>query len=627
MPRTDVPAPGQGKRSRRKAWRDNLNADQSIAIYGLAAAETPETIPVEDLEAASQALPYWDDAPQPHSHSHSPGSQQHVYTEEEIQELVEKAYHEGWQLGVEEGYKLGKDKRYKEYKVKEEEKEIKKTKNEATTACQDISCTPASSKMNASTTSGSPILEIAEIDEQAVPGGTTHSEFATTATTSTEPLSAASRSSTLSISTISSSPSTQNIEIEHSAAYNTPTPPNNMQDAYFDTENPRNSVSVPYVVYNDPQNASSSNKSNPEICHSQVDSTPPIFKTVAKRDLRTLPAVSRSTTSSTPTISSSPKGQNVENAILGNSAIYNTIFSSNTTRNTCLDTGNPLYNVSDSYVAHFDSQNTSTSDLSDRDKICPLTIQIPEIPEPTPSDLQNNVSIPLLVDVDTQEASHVSGTSKITKENQPATYMPHQLPPLPSMHILDATPYKRACESSETSNTLTEVHGDPTSPENLTARSYTQSPHSNNYSKVPTPGTPSLHGRTPQRSSMSLLDIPSITIHAQTVIINNYATANSTTTSKKMRIYIGSQFHQLHHSGTCQSCVLVTTVHFQACNDVLADVKACQHKVATGTIFNSKIQVELFVPPVFIINKSTFILYPFYHSISFLINFYHSYYC
>ena len=106
MPRKDVPLPGQGKRGRRKAWRDN--ADQAIAIYSLTAEEMPEIIATE--EVMSQALPYWDDeAPQPQSQS-----PRQAYTEEEAQELVEKAYQDGWQQGMEEGYKLGKDKGYKE---------------------------------------------------------------------------------------------------------------------------------------------------------------------------------------------------------------------------------------------------------------------------------------------------------------------------------------------------------------------------------------------------------------------------------------------------------------------------------------------------------------------------------
>ena len=97
MPRTDVPPLGQGKRSKRKAWRDNT--DQAIAIYGLTAAITPETTVVEDVEAMSHMLPYWDDTPQQQSQSQP---QHHkTYTEEEAQELVEKAYHKGWQQGIE----------------------------------------------------------------------------------------------------------------------------------------------------------------------------------------------------------------------------------------------------------------------------------------------------------------------------------------------------------------------------------------------------------------------------------------------------------------------------------------------------------------------------------------------
>ena len=98
----------------------------TFAIYSLAVEETPEIIGTGDLEAMSQPLPYWDDAPQPQSQSPQP---QQYYTEEEAQELIEKAYQEGWQLGMEEGYKLGKDKGYKEYKVQIEEKEAEKTKN------------------------------------------------------------------------------------------------------------------------------------------------------------------------------------------------------------------------------------------------------------------------------------------------------------------------------------------------------------------------------------------------------------------------------------------------------------------------------------------------------------------
>jgi flagellar biosynthesis/type III secretory pathway protein FliH len=81
------------------------------------------------FETLSQELPYWDDTPQPQSQSQS---RSHFYTEEEAQELVEKAYQEGWQEGLEEGYKLGKDKGYKEHKVlQEEEEEAKKASNQA----------------------------------------------------------------------------------------------------------------------------------------------------------------------------------------------------------------------------------------------------------------------------------------------------------------------------------------------------------------------------------------------------------------------------------------------------------------------------------------------------------------
>ena len=57
MPRTDVPPPGQGKRSKRKAWHDN--ADQSIAIYSLSAEEMPEIKAIEESETLSQARVLW----------------------------------------------------------------------------------------------------------------------------------------------------------------------------------------------------------------------------------------------------------------------------------------------------------------------------------------------------------------------------------------------------------------------------------------------------------------------------------------------------------------------------------------------------------------------------------------
>ena len=158
MPRMDVPPPGQGKRSQRKAWRDNAN--QAIAIYSLTAAETPEEKAIEeDLEAMSQALPYWDEEQQPHSQSQS---HSHSYTVEEAQELVERAYQEGWQQGLEEGYKLGKDKGYKEQKAQEleEEEEARKAKNEANVAVttyQDTRNTPSIVTMVNADENGAPL--------------------------------------------------------------------------------------------------------------------------------------------------------------------------------------------------------------------------------------------------------------------------------------------------------------------------------------------------------------------------------------------------------------------------------------------------------------------------------------
>jgi len=196
MPRTDVPPPGQGKRSQRKAWREK--ADQAIALYSLSAEETPEIIATE--EAMSQALPYWDDdilQPQPQSPKQWHPSR--TYTEEEAQELIDMAYQEGWQQGLEEGYKLSKDKGYKEYKVQEKEEETKKAKNqadEATTSCQGICSTPTSSDTSPSTNFGTPTVEIAKIEQQEVPGGTKCSFSPTTATSDPQTLPAAPRSIT-----------------------------------------------------------------------------------------------------------------------------------------------------------------------------------------------------------------------------------------------------------------------------------------------------------------------------------------------------------------------------------------------------------------------------------------------
>jgi hypothetical protein len=174
MPRTDVPPPGQGKRSQRKAWREK--ADEAIAVYDLTADETPESLATE--EATSQALPYWDDeVPQPQS-------QQHTFTREEAQELIEMAYQEGWQQGMEDGYKLGKDKESKEYYkvVQGRDTEAKRQADKAKDTSKDSQYNSTSWKTNLDTNFSTPAVEIAEIDQQAAPGGTKRSVSATIAT-------------------------------------------------------------------------------------------------------------------------------------------------------------------------------------------------------------------------------------------------------------------------------------------------------------------------------------------------------------------------------------------------------------------------------------------------------------
>ena len=103
------------------------------------------------------------------------------------------------------------------------------------------------------------IFEIAEIDYQAVPGGTSLFLFKNTATSDPQMLSATTRSSASSISTTPSSPSLQNIEIAQSATYHTTTSSNNTQIAYLDAENTQDDVHVPYAVHSDPQIAPRSN--------------------------------------------------------------------------------------------------------------------------------------------------------------------------------------------------------------------------------------------------------------------------------------------------------------------------------------------------------------------------------
>jgi len=304
MPRKDVPLPGQGKRGRRKAWRDN--ADQAIAIYSLTAEEMPEIIATE--EVMSQALPYWDDeAPQPQSQS-----PRQAYTEEEAQELVEKAYQDGWQQGMEEGYKLGKDKGYKECSKEYKEEEAKKSKNEEyelTTTPQDTQNTPSIiPRVDATPETDSTTLKA------CASSNTTHITqippiFVATTPNNPQPFTGVRRTSrdiTSSIAPTTSSPNGQIVEIAHIATYNTTISSNNTQDAYFTTRNTSNAISDPYVVLNDPQIAPSSNYSNPEECHLIDTSTSECIIPDAQTDEKTVFLVHYDVQSLAPPFRTSP---------------------------------------------------------------------------------------------------------------------------------------------------------------------------------------------------------------------------------------------------------------------------------------------------------------------------------
>ena len=471
MPRTDVPPTGQGKRSKKRAWREN--ADQAIAIYSLTAEEAPEIETIKDLEAMSHALPYWDDAQQAQMHSHT-------YSEEEVQEMVDKAYQEGWQEGIEEGYKLGKDKGYKEYKAYQENKEeqakdSRYKANEGTTTLQDTwSTSRIITRVNATTQT-----------DHAAPKAcasvsTTHNSITpqnsgTTATADSQPLTAASRDPTSSISLTASTPSAQIVEIS-------------------------------------------------EIDHQAVPGGTTLSKleNTAASDPQPLPATSRNTTSSIAPIYSSQTAQIIEIAHTG---AYNTPTSSNNIQDPYIRTGDTLDNIYDPYVVYSNPQNAPKSVRSNLEKKRSLITEILEIPEHNPSDLQNDGITSLLVDLDTQEHTTVSGTSRIAKGSQPATYIPQQLPPLPSKQILDATPYKRTGAPSETSDTLTEPNSDPNLPEKPTVAQQASQGHIPGNSLTNSPIAASEH-------IIPSLATPSFIIHAQTVIINNYPSNTSLITSE-----------------------------------------------------------------------------------------------
>ena len=98
------------------------------------------------------------------------------------------------------------------------------------------------------------------------------STFFTTAaaTKDLRTLPAVSRNATSSTSFISGSPKAQNVEnaiLSNLATYNNIILPKTTRNTYLDTENPSDDLSVPYVVYKDPQIVPRSNQSNPENHH------------------------------------------------------------------------------------------------------------------------------------------------------------------------------------------------------------------------------------------------------------------------------------------------------------------------------------------------------------------------
>ena len=468
MPRTDVPAPGQGKRSQKKAWRDN--ADRSIAIYGLIPAEMPEPRAIEDVEAMSHALPYWDDEPQP-----QPQLRSRTYTEEEVQELVEGAYQEGWQEGVEEGYKLGKDKAHKEYKDSEnkieEAKNSKKKANDDTTAYQDTWNTPSIvPRVNATT--------------QTNPATPTACACAKTTHTSKIPP----------ISVITASNDSQSLPSVHRDPTSSISPTANTLGGQI--------VEIAEIDH--------------QVLHGGTSLS--FSETIATRDQKPRSATSRNATLSTPTSSSLRDPKNVENA---HTAVHSIPTSSNITQNPCLATENPSNDVSAHYVVYGDTQVAPRSNCSYQKKNQPPNTLTPES---TISDTRNYGNSSLLVDLDTWELLPASKTGPDMEKTAPTTShistLPPRHPPLPSMQVLDATPYKRTGAPSETSNTLTEPNSDPKSPEKPTVAQQASQGHIPGNSRKNSPIADSEH-------HIQSLATPSFVIHAQTVVINNYASSNS----------------------------------------------------------------------------------------------------
>ena len=466
----DVPPPGQGKRSQRKAWRDN--SDQAIAIYSLAAEETTETTTTVDV--TSEALPFWDDAPQqqPQTHLHSQPQHQ-IYTEEEAQELVEKAYHEGWQQGMEEGYRLWKD---KGYKVQELVNRVNTTTQTDPTAPFTTRYTRMSSKTTPNIKFGIPIEEITN---QAVPDGATCSK----------PIAATFQQPQLA----STTPSDYVFSPSSSIEPPQPTPPLFSTDSSNST--PTSSISIATALWHP--------KSFPAAFGSPTSSNAPIHDTWKTKIIEIdEPGPSSRSTCSKPTPSLRLDAESTTNDILDTCVIH-----------------------ADLQIAVDSSQNVQKN------------FQLSSTPTSTSTNptMQKAGSTSQLVDVDTQEHPPAFEMGSDSEKNPLATTCnlnsSPRTPLLPSFQPLLPAPYKRTDIPSEAPHTLTASQNDPKSPENsTTAHSFSQTTQAANPTSPIISGNPSallLHVPTPEHSPMSPLASTSITIHAQTVIINNHPAASS----------------------------------------------------------------------------------------------------
>jgi hypothetical protein len=254
---------------------------------------------------------------------------------------------------------------------------------------------------------------------------------------------------------------------------------------------------------------------------------------------------------------------------------YYTPTSSNTTQIAHLHPENTHNDISVPYGVYSDPQIIQSSQRKNHPLDTP-------IPDSTISDTQSDESTILLVDYDVQKFTPGPGTSPDAADagKTPHRSMPHHhLPPLPGFRLLNPTPYKRVSAILETFHTLTEPNNDPNPPEKLiTAHQLesgqfhsptpsppnstdinvvpTEYPHTTHYNYAQQTGTPTSNvdpqfmdsdipalpqplSETPDNVPPFLSPVPasechtsskatpSFVIHAQTVIINNYASARS----------------------------------------------------------------------------------------------------